>query len=371
MSTEPQPTPSRRRHTIALIAVLAIVLVLSFSVFRPFLVDITVAGSVALMLGPVHGRLSRILGGRGSLSALLLALGCVLALLVPILTAVTVMGRQAVGFVEWSAPKLRPAELQALIEERLPERYPWLRQIDSDTVSQVASGALSRLVGGLNRLVQGLVGRFTTAVLDMFLFALLVFFLLRDGPALRRVIRDISPLSETQERDIFDSVGRTVKGVIQAMLLVPLAQGLVAWPAFALLGVPSPLLWAFGVVLAAFVPILGSPLGWLPAVVYLFAQGTSTKAVILLVYGVVIISGIDNVIKPLVLKGAAQLHPLLAFLAILGGLLSFGAAGFLIGPVILSLLLSALRIYSEYLNPRRLIAPSPEGEVGTIKTAAS
>jgi predicted PurR-regulated permease PerM len=360
LSETPLPfvPPSRRRHALALIIAMGVILLLSYLVFRPFLIDIAVAGSVALMLYPVHLRLTRTFKGRAWASALLLTAGCLLALLMPIFTAVTIMGRQAVGFVEWSAPKLQPAELQALINERLPERYPWVRRIDSDTVSQVVSGALSRLVSGLNQLVQGLVGRLTSALLDMLMFAMLVFFFLKDGPSIRTVVRDISPLSEGQERDIFEHLGRTVKGVVQAMLLVPLAQGLVAAPAFAFLGVPSPLLWSFGVVLAAFVPILGSPLGWIPAVIYLFFNGASTQALILLVYGIVIISGIDNVVKPMVLRGAAQIHPLLAFLATIGGLLSFGAAGFLIGPMVLSLLLSALKIYTEYINPRRVV-PSP------------
>lgn len=347
--------PSRRRHAIALIVAVAVILVLSYLVFRPFLVDIAVAGSVALMLSRVQARLTRTLRGRAWASALLLALGSLLALVLPIGTAVTIMGRQAVGFVEWSAPKLKPEQLQILIKETLPARYPWLEGIDANTVSELVSGALSRLVSGVNTLVQGLVGRLTSALLDMVLFTMLLFFFLRDGPAIRQVIRDISPLSADQERDIFEHLGRTVKGVVQAMVLVPLAQGLVAAPAFALLGVPSPLLWAFGVVLASFVPILGSPLAWIPAVIYLFFNGATTPAVILLIYGIVVISGVDNIVKPLVLQGAAQIHPLLAFLAILGGLLSFGAAGFLIGPMILSLLLSALRIYSEYINPRRLV----------------
>ncbi len=362
----PQPLPpvppTRRRDTIALVVAMAVILLLSYLVFRSFLIDIAVAGSVAVLLNPLHVRLTRLLRRQAWASALLLSFACVAALLLPVLTAVTVMGRQAVGFVEWSAPKLQPDELRALIQERLPERYPSLRRIDSNTVSQVVSGALSRLVSGLNQLVQGIVGRLTSALLDFLLFAMLVFFFLRDGPPIRQVIRAISPLSEQQEHDIFEHLGRTVKGVVQAMVLVPLAQGIVAWPAFAMLGVPSPLLWSFGVVLAAFVPILGSPLGWVPAVVYLFLNGATSSATILLVYGVVVISGIDNVVKPMVLRGAAQIHPLLAFLATIGGLLSFGAAGFLVGPVVLSLLLSALRIYTEFINPRRVVAvgaPAP------------
>jgi predicted PurR-regulated permease PerM len=126
---------------------------------------------------------------------------------------------------------------------------------------------------------------------------------------------------------------------------VPIAQGIVAFFGFWMFGVPSPLLWSLMVVFAALIPILGSPLAWVPAALFLFYEGETGRAIGLLIYGVVLISGTDNVVKPLILKGAAQIHMLLAFLSILGGVFAFGAKGLIVGPVVLSLVLSAYRIY--------------------------
>ena len=114
---------------------------------------------------------------------------------------------------------------------------------------------------------------------------------------------------------------------------------------FWMFGVPAPLLWSAMVVFAALIPLLGSPLAWVPAALYLFYDGETGRAIGLLLYGVVLISGIDNVVKPLILKGAAQIHMLLGFLSILGGLFAFGPKGLIVGPVVLSLVLSAYRIY--------------------------
>jgi predicted PurR-regulated permease PerM len=200
-------------------------------------------------------------------------------------------------------------------------------------------------LGVANNVAQAMLGGLTAALSDLLVFILMLFFLLRDGGRLREEISRISPLSGAQEQEIFDRLEKTVKGVVQAMVLVPVLQGLVALPGFALCGVPSPVLWSVMVVLAAFVPVLGSPLAWVPAVLYLYLHGSTLQWVSMLLYGLVLISGIDNVVKPLLLREAASLHPMLGFLAILGGLLSFGPLGLLVGPVILSLVLSAIRIY--------------------------
>ena len=161
-------------------------------------------------------------------------------------------------------------------------------------------------------------------------------------------------------------------------MVVPIAQGILAGIGFMIFGVPSPLLWGTAVILAATVPLVGSPLGWVPAVVYLAVQGQAGPALGLLVYCTVIVSGSDNVVKPLLLRGAARIHPLLGFLSIVGGVLAFGVFGFLIGPVILSLVLSAIRIYrldilrSPAITPRPTpppVAPPPE-TVSSSKVAS-
>ena len=149
-----------------------------------------------------------------------------------------------------------------------------------------------------------------------------------------------------QEALIFDHLGKTVKGALQSVVVVPLAQGTIAVPGFLIFGVPQPVTWGVAVGLASMVPLLGAPLGWVPAVVWLLYTGAPTwQWVGMLVYGALVISGIDNVVKPLLLRGTAQIHPLLGFLSILGGVLAFGAFGFLVGPVILSLVLSGMRLY--------------------------
>jgi predicted PurR-regulated permease PerM len=347
----------RRQRDILtpLLYALVVILVLAFWVFRPFLLTFTVAASVALLLAPVQRRLGQALGLRSGLAASVLVLVTTAAILLPVLSSFFVLGTHAVGFFAWLTPHLEPEALEKVLKETLPERIPALRQWlvrGQDQMMPLVSSGLSQLAGGASALVQHLVAGFATAAFELALFLFMLFFLLRDGGRLQAELRQVSPFSEAQETQIFDHLGKTVKGVLQAMVVVPLAQGFMAALGFWLFGVPSPVPWGVAVVFAAMVPILGSPLGWVPACIYLFLYGATWQWVGMVLFGIVVISGIDNVIKPLLLKGAADIHPMLGFLSILGGILAFGFFGFLVGPVILSLVLSALRIYRlDVLRP--------------------
>jgi predicted PurR-regulated permease PerM len=359
----------RQRDVFApLLYALIVILVLAFLVFRPFLLTFTVAASVALLLAPVQHRLGRALGQRSGLAASILVLVTTAAILVPVLTSFFVLGTQAIAFFAWITPHLSPDELETILKERLPARIPALRRwLDrgQDQLMPLVSLSLSQLAGGASALVQQLVAGFTTAAFELALFLFMLFFLLRDGGRLRAELRQISPFSEAQEAQIFDHLGKTVKGVLQAMVVVPLAQGFLAAIGFWIFGVPSPVPWGVAVVLAAMVPILGSPLGWVPACAYLYLHAATWQWVGMLLFGIVVISGIDNVIKPLLLKGAADIHPMLGFLSILGGVLAFGFFGFLVGPVILSLVLSAFRIYRL-----DVLRPHPPNEASQVASAA-
>jgi predicted PurR-regulated permease PerM len=339
----------RRRDVVTpLLAALSVILVLAFQVFGPFLLDFAVAASVALLLVPAQRRLSRAMGERKGVAAALLVLLTTVVILVPVVSSLYLLARQALVFFEWLGPHLQPGELARLWEETVFRRFPGLREWVARgnlPFAPLVSSVLGQFAGMANTLLQGTLTGFTRAVFDLFLFLVMLFFLLRDGGTLRNELRPISPFSEAQEGQIFDHLGKTVKGALQSMVVVPVVQGIVAGIGFFLFGVPSPFVWGSAVILAAMVPVLGSPLGWVPACVYLYLTAETWQAVGLLLYGAVVISGIDNVIKPMLLREAAQIHPLLGFLSILGGILAYGAFGFLVGPVILSLVLSAIRIY--------------------------
>jgi predicted PurR-regulated permease PerM len=342
-----QHSPTNWRVQAPLLVFLGVSLSLAFAVFRFFLLTFAVAASVALLLSRLQGNLPRRLGGRDGLAAALLVIFCTVVILIPVSLYGVLIGQQAQGFLEWLRPHLEPHEWDRFWREVIPQRSPKIAALMHQLGWEAPplTAGLARASAAANHYVQVFLTGVAAVALDLVIFLMMLFFLLRDGDDLREALRGISPFTRGQETEVLEHLGNTVKAVLQAMIIVPLIQGLVAFFGFWAFGLPSPLLWAVMVVFAALIPILGSPLGWIPAALYFLANGDMNRALGMAAYGVFVISMVDNIVKPIILRGSAQIHTMLGFLSIMGGLLAFGPKGLIVGPVVLSLVLSAYRIY--------------------------
>jgi predicted PurR-regulated permease PerM len=337
------------RSDAALYVALGLVAVLAYLVFRYFLLTFAVAGSVALLLAPAQASLTRRLGGRRSIAAGALVALCAVLLLVPVLAYGMLLVQQAGVFFDRLRPWIEPGAFEKLWTVDLPARWPlvaaWLKESSGGNAMAAAYAALSRFSSALNSFLQAAVVGAVAAIFDLLIFLLMVFFLLRDGDLLRESLRGVSPLTRGQETEMLDHLTRTVKGTLLSMVLVPVAQGLVALVGFLIFGVPGALVWSAMTVFACLIPLVGSPIVFVPASVYLFLNGHGGRAIGLVLYGFLCIASVDNLLKPMILRGAAEIHTMLGFLSILGGVYAFGPKGVIVGPVVLSLILSAYRIY--------------------------
>jgi predicted PurR-regulated permease PerM len=337
----------RRPYLVFLVVAVAV----NLWILRHFLVTLATAASIVVLLSPLFERLATYLGGRRSLAAGLATAVIALVILVPLSGYVAVLARQAVGIYQSLHLPATPGELSELWSRDLPERYPWLRSIQEklgtasfDEAIALVVPALANVASGVNRVLQSTLTGVTFALLHLILFLLAMFFLLRDGRHFAAEVVGLMPFSEAERDEMLGSVGRTVKGVLYSMVVVPLAQGLLAIVGFWLFGLPSPFFWGTVLILSAPIPGFGAPLVWVPAALYVLFAVSFWKGIGLVLYGTLVISLIDNVIKPLLLHGTARIHTFLAFLSLVGGLLTFGPPGFLLGPVALSLLQSMARL---------------------------
>ena len=182
-------------------------------------------------------------------------------------------------------------------------------------------------------------------VIGLVLTFYLLFFFLRDRAAALQLLQSLSPLSGTEMDRLCRRVGDTIYATIYGTLAVSAVQGLLGGLMFWWLGLPAPLLWGLVMALLAVVPVLGAFVIWIPAALFLALEGSWGKALILIVWGGLVVGSIDNLLRPILVGKRLKLHTVLAFISVVGGLILFGPAGLILGPVVLSITMELLEIW--------------------------
>jgi len=190
-----------------------------------------------------------------------------------------------------------------------------------------------------------------------------LFFLFREGRSLRRRLAAVLPLSNEQVEKLFGGIENTLMGTVYGGLAVAAVQGTLIGLGLWVLGVPSPVLWGVVAAFFALLPIGGTAAVWVPASIYLLASGSWVRAILLVGWGLVVFM-VDNVLRPYLIGGRTQLHPLLIFFAVFGGLNVFGFLGLFIGPVILAVTITLLGMLRDearvpHEHPQDDAGPAP------------
>lgn len=334
---------SRNLASIGAIALLAIG---CLYVLRPFLPGMLFAAAVVISSWPMYLFLLSRMNGRRSLAALTLTLTLTLLVIVPIALVAYNLADDVGHIYE----QLRVAVASGHIEPPT-----WLRQIplvgewvysyvlDLGSSRERMLDVAKRMIEPARQYVLGGGIVLGAGVAQLSLAAFVAFFLYRDGitirsalaVALTRVIGESAPRIAT-------TVSHTVRGVMYGLLGTALAQALVAALGFAIAGVPGVLLLGFATFVMSLVPV-GPPLIWGGAALWLFNAGQTGWGIFMLVWGIVLISGVDNVVKPMLISRGSSLPFLLVLLGVLGGVLAFGFIGLFIGPVLLAVGYSLMR----------------------------
>lgn len=212
----------------------------------------------------------------------------------------------------------------------------------SKSFDNYAKDGLSWVIKHLGETFTEVTGLF----LNLFIFLIALYYLLKDGSELKKVLIKLSPLSDSDDEGVFNKLELAVNSVVKGSLLVALTQGIFAAVGFTVFGLPNSILWGTVAAVAALIPGVGTSLVVLPAVLFLFLTSSIFSAVGLLIWGIFAVGLIDNFLGPNLVGKGMKLHPLLVLLSVLGGLSFFGFAGIFLGPLTISLLFALLNIYS-------------------------
>ncbi len=198
--------------------------------------------------------------------------------------------------------------------------------------------------------------------INFVLMLLSIFFFLEDGPTFIEKIESFMPFSQKQRSRLLKQTKDIVVSTIYGGVVVAMSQGIIGGTAFAILGIHSPVFWGLAIFVASFIPVVGTFVIWGPAVGYLLLKTEYLKAIILLLVGVLLIGSIDNVLRPLIVKGKMKMPTIAIFFAILGGIQVFGFIGFILGPLVLALFVSVFDIFRYSEEERYKAAQQSHGE---------
>jgi predicted PurR-regulated permease PerM len=328
-------------HTLLLMAATAFGIYLCYRMVMPFLSAIVWALSLAVVFAPfqrwVESKIKR-----QNLAAVL----SVLAIGLVVLGLTAFVGQrlyqEATNGAELIKTKVESGEWRHALEAhpRLLPLADWMeRQNLPETVKTVANWMSTTGAS----FVQGSV----VEVLGLLLTFYLLFFFLRDRRAVLQLLGSLSPLSAAEMDRLYRRVGDTIYATIYGTLAVAIVQGLLGGLMFWWLGLPAPLLWGVVMALLAVVPVLGAFVVWIPAALFLALEGSWGKALILTLWGMIVVGGIDNLLQPILVGKRLKLHTVLAFISMAGGLMLFGPAGFILGPVVLTVTAVLLEIWRK------------------------
>jgi predicted PurR-regulated permease PerM len=220
-------------------------------------------------------------------------------------------------------------------------------------------GTARSVAGWLTNTGASLVRGSVVQLVALLLTFYLLFYFLRDRQEALGAMRALTPLSGEEMDRMFQRVADTVHATIYGTVAVAAVQGALGGLMFWWLGLPAPLLWGLVMGLLAVVPVLGAFVVWIPAALYLALEGAWAKALILTLWGGVVVAGIDNVLYPILVGNRLKMHTVLAFISVVGGLIVFGAPGLILGPVALTITVLLLEVWRSRSGPPGADARDP------------
>jgi len=328
-----------RLQQIFFFAMLSGILVLAFMVFQPYLVVLAVSAMTAFVLHPLHTYVLGQLRGRAGVAAMIVVVIFVVVLMIPLALMGTQILRET-GELYQEIRLNRDVYLHTIEDAVLAPIRIWFPTLDLSFNSGVER-VLVWVTQNLGTVFSGT----ANVLLDLVLGTIALFYFLRDGKRFAESFMRLSPLQDRHDRIIIERLKVAVNSVIKGQLFVAMLQGGLTGFGFWIFGVPNPALWGSVAAICALVPGVGTSLVLLPGIIMLFVTGQTWPATGLAIWGGLAVGLIDNLLGPYLVGRGAKIHPIWVLFGVLGGISLFGPMGFLLGPMLVSLLFALFDIY--------------------------
>jgi predicted PurR-regulated permease PerM len=348
---------SKLARWVGLVAATVVALYLCWTMLQPFIEVLLWAVVLVIVFMPVHRRVRARVGSPGW-SAMISCLLVVVVILVPLTLVTLAIVREMTHIAQSLQPQpggegAAQTGVAGLLDPNSPyvgKVVGWVGQyvdLEQFNSQQFIAERLKSLGGAIAGRTLGFVGGAVGFVVEIFFVIFTMYYFFRDGERLREALHNILPLDDRRAHEIIDRTQEVISASVYGVLVIALIQGALGGIAFWALGLPSPLLWGVVMVFLSMIPMAGAFVVWVPAALYLGVTGHWGKAIVLTVWGALVIGSVDNFLRPKLVGEKTRLHELLIFFSVLGGLQVFGVIGLVLGPVVVAITIALLDVLRQ------------------------
>jgi predicted PurR-regulated permease PerM len=337
-------------HRYLLGGLLAILAAVMFFMVKPFMAPIVLAATFATIFFPFYQWLAKRLWKRRSLAALLCCLMLIVGILIPMYLLGYFFANEAKDLYTTAGPKVKEFLGNDSTSNRLQALLPPAAQsllarsgVDLTAVAKNAIANGAKWIGPfINKTSTGAIG----LIANLFIMLFTMFFFFLDGEAFIKRIYRLSPLRPEYTKQLFSRFAQMSRATVKGTLVIGLIQGSLGCLVLLIFGVSSWMLWGLVMVALALIPFLGAWCVLIPAAIIQALQGHLWQGLGIFLCSVIVVSNIDNFLRPRIVGHDVNMHMLLVFFSSLGGIAMFGIVGFIVGPVLAALFMSVIEMYS-------------------------
>jgi len=336
-------------RNIIFLSILGLVTICFLYIVRPFAYPILWAAILASLFYPLFSKLNTKLQSP-NLSATITLSAAIVAITVPLLLISTLLIAESVEL--YSNVSNNQDQISSFIQNAANtiKHNPYTAQLNInesfwlDKFSEVVKFITSSIFNNITKITQNSIAFFAMFVIMLYT----LYFFLRDGEKILKTLMHLCPLGDKYEKILFNKFTGTTYATLKGVAIVGGLQAILGATSFFIAGIQGALIWGVVMFLFTLLPAFGCSLIWFPAGMLLLLSGKIWQGIFILLFGFFVISTIDNLIRPIIIGKETQLHPLFILFSMLGGIIMFGISGFIIGPIIVSLLLAFWEMYDEY-----------------------
>ncbi len=313
----------------------------------PFVMTILMAAIFSGLAWPLYRRLRRGFGRRSSPAALVTLLVIFFAVILPLAALLGAVTGEAIKVSQAVKPWIQQQIAEPAAFSEWLEAIPFYDRIlpYKETILQKAGELVGRLSSYLINSLSSVTVMTAQFIFLLFIFFYTMFFLLVDGERILNKILYYLPLNPGDQQRMLEKFTSVTRATIKGVAVIGILQGLLTGGAFAVLGIPSAVFWGTVAGVSSLIPGIGTAIVWLPASIILLMGAHYGKGVGLLLFGVLVVGNIDTLLRPRLVGKDTRMHELLILFGTLGGILMFGPAGIIIGPILAALLVTVWEIY--------------------------